>query len=69
MFKMNAVLVKKQVLNDSKGNQIGVFLTLDEYDALLEQIEDLEDTIAYLKAKLVADNEPTVSLRSIVLNH
>lgn len=65
---MNTVLIKEQVLNDSKGNPMGVFLTLDEYHALLEQIEDLEDTVAYLKAKLVTDIEPTVPLREVVLN-
>lgn len=65
---MNTLTVKKQILNDSKGNPMGVFLTLDEYETLLEQIEDLEDTIAYLKAKLEADIEPVVSLREITLN-
>ena len=64
---MNTLTVKKQILTDSKGNPMGVFLTLDEYEALLEQIEDLEDTIAYLKAKLEADIEPVVSLREITL--
>ena len=66
---MNALKVKEQILNDSQGNPMGVFLTLDEYNLLLEQIEDLEDTIAYLKAKLKADIEPTIPLRDIVLTH
>lgn len=64
---MNTLKVKEQILNDSQGNPMGVFLTLEEFNALKEQIEDLEDTIAYLKAKLEADVEPTVALRDIIL--
>ncbi len=64
---MNTLKVKEQILNDSKGNPMGVFLTLDEYNELKEQIEDLEDTIAYLKAKLENDIEPMTPLREITL--
>ena len=64
---MNTLKVKEQILNDSKGNPMGVFLTLEEFKALLERIEDLEDTNAYLKAKLESDIEPTIALRDIVL--
>ena len=41
---------------------MGVFLTLDEYNELKEQIED---TIAYLKAKLANDFEPMTPIREI----
>lgn len=61
------VKVKEQILNDSKGNPMGVFLTMEEYKALLERIEDLEDTNTYLKAKLKDDTQPTTPLRDIVL--
>lgn len=64
---MNTIKVKEQILNDSKGNPMGVFLTLDEYNELKEQIEDLEDTIAYLKAKLENDIEPMTSIREIII--
>ena len=47
---------------------MGVFLTLDEYNELKEQIEDLEDTIAYLKAKLEKDIEPMTPIREITIN-
>lgn len=63
---MNTLKVKEQILNDSKGNPMGVFLTLDEYNELKEQIEDLEDTITYLKAKLENDVEPTIPLREVI---
>ena len=65
---MNTLKVKEQILNDSKGNPMGVFLTLDEYNELKEQIEDLEDTIAYLKAKLENDIEPMTPIREITIN-
>ena len=64
---MNTIKVKEQILNDSKGNPMGVFLTLDEYDELKEQIEDLEDTITYLKAKLENDVEPMTPIREITI--
>lgn len=64
---MNTLKVKEQILNDSKGNPMGVFLTLDEYNALQEQIEDLEDTIIYLKAKLENDIEPMTPVREITI--
>ena len=46
---------------------MGVFLTLDEYNELKEQIEDLEDTIAYLKVKLENDIEPITPIREITI--
>lgn len=64
---MNTLKVKQRILNDSKGNPMGVFLTLDEYNELKEQIEDLEDTIAYLKAKLENDIEPMTPIREITI--
>ena len=64
---MNTLKVKEQILNDSKGNPMGVFLTLDEYNELKEQIEDLEDTITYLKAKLENDVEPMTTIREITI--
>ena len=64
---MNTLKVKEQILNDSKGNPMGVFLTLDEYNELKEQIEDLEDTIAYLKVKLENDIEPITPIREITI--
>ncbi len=63
---MNTLKVKEQILNDSKGNPMGIFLTIDEYKSLLERIEDLEDTVVYLKAKLDADIEPIMPLREVI---
>jgi hypothetical protein len=65
---MNTLKVKEQILNDSKGNPMGIFLTMDEYKSLLERIEDLEDTIIYLKAKLDADIEPIMPLREVIFD-
>lgn len=65
---MNTLKVKEQILNDSKGNPMGIFLTMDEYKSLLERIEDLEDTVVYLKAKLDADIEPIMPLREVIFD-
>jgi hypothetical protein len=44
-------VLQKQYIKDEKGNPVGIFLSIEEYQALIEQIEELEDIIAYDKAK------------------
>jgi cell division septum initiation protein DivIVA len=39
---------------------------MDEYNALLEKNEELEDIILYLKAKLESGNEQTIPLREAI---
>jgi hypothetical protein len=63
----NQVISKQQFLKDGSGQLIGVFLTMDEYNALLEKNEELEDIILYLKAKLESGNEQPIPLREAVL--
>jgi hypothetical protein len=43
--------LEKQFIKDSSGEDIGVILPINEYSKLLEQLEDLEDVIAYDRAK------------------
>lgn len=63
----NQVISKQQFLKDGAGQFIGVFLTMDEYNALLEKNEELEDIILYLKAKLESGNEQPIPLREAIL--
>lgn len=44
-------VLEKQYIKDNDGTQIGVILAISEYQALLERLEELEDIIAYDKAK------------------
>lgn len=44
-------VLQKQVINDVNGNAIAIFLPIEEYQTMIEELEDLEDTVAYLKAK------------------
>jgi hypothetical protein len=57
---------KQQFLKDKSGQFIGVFLTMDEYNALLEKNEELEDIVLYLKTKLEKDTEQTIPLREAI---
>lgn len=60
------VIAKQQFLKDNSGQFIGVFLTMDEYNALLEKNEELEDIILYLKAKLENGMEQPVPLKEAI---
>ena len=44
-------ILKRQYIKGNKGKPIGVLLPIAEYQALIERIEELEDIIAYDKAK------------------
>lgn len=35
--------IGKQILKDSQGKEIGIFLPIEEYRALLEILEEIED--------------------------
>ena len=47
-----------EVINHSHPEAI--LLSVEQYKALLEKIEDLEDGIAYLEGKLESQGQPTV---------
>jgi hypothetical protein len=40
-----------QFLTDAKGERIKVVLDIDEYEKILEELEDLDDIRAYEEAK------------------
>jgi hypothetical protein len=44
-------VIEKQYIKDNHGTQVGVILAIAEYEGLLERLEELEDIIAYDKAK------------------
>lgn len=43
--------LNKQILKDNQGNEIGVFLPIDEYLKIIELLEDVEDIKLYDEAK------------------
>ncbi len=45
------MVLDKQILKDNKGNDIGVFLPMDEYKKIMETLEDAEDIKLYDEAK------------------
>ena len=49
-------VLQKQYIRDDNGEHIGVILSIAEYQALIEQLEELEDIIAYDKAKAEASD-------------
>ena len=54
-------MADRQFIKNEQGDVIGVFLTIEEYEELLE---DLDDVKAFRKAK--AKNEPTIPLREAI---
>ena len=44
-------ILKRQDIKDDKGNSVGVLLSIAQYQDLIEHIDELEDIIAYDKAK------------------
>ena len=44
-------VLQKQYIKDDNGTRIGVIISMAEYQALIERLEELEDIIAYDKAK------------------
>lgn len=46
---------KRRYLVDEEGNRVGVFLDMEEYRKLLEELEELESVRAYDAAKASKD--------------
>ena len=46
----------QQIIRDSKGNKIGVFLPIEEYEKILDQLEKLEDIKSTMNIKLRRKN-------------
>ncbi|MDX2255412.1 MAG: hypothetical protein NW214_07850 [Pseudanabaenaceae cyanobacterium bins.39] len=49
--------LKEKYVTDEQGNRIGVLLGIDEYQNLLEQLEELESIRAYDAAILLDEEE------------
>ena len=54
---MSAITINPQFVKDEKGHDLGVFLTKNEFEKLLEELEDYEDIKAYDKAKSKTNEE------------
>jgi hypothetical protein len=52
--------LKPQYITDAKGNKLSVILTVKDFQALIEEFEDLYDQRLYDEAK--ADNEPSIPI-------
>ena len=52
--------VHPQFITDKAGNKISVVLSVKEYEALMEELEELEDIRLYDEAK--ASDEPSIPI-------
>ena len=52
--------LKEKYIIDQQGNRIGVLLDIEEYQQLLEQLEELEAIQAYDNAILLDEEEITL---------
>lgn len=56
--------LNRQVLKDKERNGLGVFLPMDEYEKIIEQLEELEDIKSYDEA--MKSQEETIPLREAI---
>ncbi|MBD3184583.1 hypothetical protein GF312_20045 [Candidatus Poribacteria bacterium] len=47
--------IRQQFIEDSQGNRIAVLMPIDQYNKMLEQLEEIEDILAYDTAKAQDD--------------
>ncbi len=47
--------LRQQFIEDKQGNRIAVLIPIDQYNKLLEQLEDIDDIRAYDAAKAEDD--------------
>lgn len=61
------IKLKERYVVDEKGNRVGVLLDLEDYQKLLEELEELESIRAYDAAKASGDEaipfEQTINSR------
>ena len=57
-------LPNKTYIVDEKGERVGVLLDIEEYEAILEQLEDLESIRAFDAAK--ASNENAIPFEQAI---
>jgi len=49
------IRIRERTVVDEKGRKVSVILNIKDYKRLLEYLEDIEDVIAYDKAKMARD--------------
>jgi hypothetical protein len=47
--------IRQQFIEDNQGNRIAVLMPIDQYNKMLEQLEEIEDILAYDTAKAQDD--------------
>lgn len=52
--------IKPQYVTDAQGNKLSVILPIKDFNALMEELEELYDQRLYDEAK--ADNEPSIPI-------
>lgn len=58
------MITNQQILKDTDGNNIGVFIPMSDYEAIIEMLEDAEDIRDFEKAK--TKNEAVIPLREAI---
>ncbi|MEI6816449.1 MAG: hypothetical protein WCL14_07540 [Bacteroidota bacterium] len=59
MNKINHKM-RTQYITDTKGKKLGVILSLEDYQKMIEELEDLQDIRRYVEAK--ASKEPSIPI-------
>lgn len=51
-------VLQKQIIQDDNGKNVGILLSMSEYESMIARLEELEDIVAYDQAK----SEPSDSM-------
>jgi len=54
---MNLQSINPHFITDTSGNKISVVLSMDEYKAIMDELEDIDDVRSYDEAKNEDDGE------------
>jgi PHD/YefM family antitoxin component YafN of YafNO toxin-antitoxin module len=57
-------LIKPQYITDENGEKVSVIIPIDEYQRIIEELEDIEDVRLFDAAKQL--NEPSMSFDDYV---
>ncbi len=55
---METQYLKHQFVTDPKGNKVAVIVPIQEYEKMMEELDELEDIRLYDESKLADSGEP-----------
>ncbi len=64
--KVMAELKQRPVVFTQRGHGIAVLISIEQWELLMERLEDLEDALTMLEARMEDTDEPSVPLDQVL---